>query len=238
MTTSFILHIALASWLFWGEAEKKEDLVVPLAMMDFSDYDPLGGQGGVEESPLEPEPEPPPEPEPESEPESMEEDLAVVESQAKEVEPLPVPPKPLEKPKAKDKPRPKPKSSPATGSGQGSGPPGIGGSGPGGTPGGTGVGNPDALKAYVAKIRQNLERRKKYPPASQSRQEQGVATVTFIVLRDGTVTSPRLATSSGHKRLDDEALALLSRVSPLPRIPEAIGANSLPLKIPLRFSIR
>jgi protein TonB len=208
--------------------------------MDISDYDPLGGQGGGG-AVSEPEPPPLPEPEPEPEPEELVETAESTAPEAEEI--IPPPPLPPEKPQPRKTPRPKPKPRPQTAgdscrTGDAGARPGPGGSGPGGTPQGTGGGTSDAALAYRNRIRQRLERSKKYPPASQSRHETGVAVVSFIVQRDGTVTAPQLETSSGHKRLDDEALALLSRVSPLPPFPPEVSGSSMPLSVPLRFSRR
>ncbi|MDR2442534.1 MAG: energy transducer TonB [Deltaproteobacteria bacterium] len=218
-----------------------------LAVLDFSEYDPLGGQGGVEgvqpdEAMVFEEPEPiaeivEPEPEPE-----IEEPIPILESLSEKAEEVPPPPPPPDEPRAetpRPRPTPRPTATPTEGSGTGTGlAAGSGGPGPGGTAGGTGFGNPDAVKAYQARIRQRLERNKKYPPAAQVKRLTGVCTVSFVVTRDGTVHSPRLVTSSGHQVLDDEALALLRRVSPLPPFPAAIESASLSLTVPLRFSLR
>ncbi|MDR1607484.1 MAG: energy transducer TonB [Deltaproteobacteria bacterium] len=240
LTLSFVFHALIVWGLFQDNAHKAREYV-PLAVMEFGDYDPLGGQGGGGEEIIEPEPEPEPAPEPE--PEVPEEEVKVVESLSPMAEEAPPPPpiekpKPVEKPKTKPKPKPKPAGPVSSGGENVASGPGPGGPGPGGTPGGTGRGTSNALAAYKNKIRVKLERNKKYPPASQSRRETGVAVVSFIVLKNGAVTSPRLVTSSGHKRLDDEAVALLARVSPLPPIPPEIDANTMPLSVPLRFSMK
>jgi protein TonB len=230
--------------------------LVPLAVMDFSEFDPFGGQGGdggdggpVAEAPDGPETEPEPEPDQFPEPEAEPENLTLLESLAEQAEVAPVLAPPSEKPAAeRPKPKPKPKPKPATpvaASGPGTNPdgvlggtPGAGDSGPGGTPGGTGTGNPNEMNAYKNKVRQRLERRKKYPSAAQSRGLAGTATVSFIVAKDGSVHSSSLVKSSGHQLLDDEAVALPVRCSPLPPLPKSfIGAN-LKLTVPLKFSVR
>jgi TonB family protein len=231
-------------------------VLIPLAEVDFSEYDPLGGQGGVEEMPggqenLVPESipmmTPEPEAEPEPEPELENQDLSVVESISEVAEPLPppAPPPPKEKPKPKKKTTTKPPATNPTNSAQavndlpGSGlPVGTGGSGPGGTKGGTGIGNPNAFNAYKAKIRKKLERNKKYPPSARSRKITGIVKVSFVIIRDGSIHSPKLVESSGEQILDDEAITLLSRVSPLPPIPESITGENLQLTVPIQFSIK
>jgi protein TonB len=65
----------------------------------------------------------------------------------------------------------------------------------------------------------------------------GVARVIFTVHKDGSVSSAALVQSSGHAVLDDEAIALLARSSPLPPIPEGTGLTSLNIAVPLKFSL-
>jgi len=152
----------------------------------------------------------------------------------------PPPPPPKEKTKPKKKPAPKAVAAATAASGLpgsdlalGSGGPGLGG-----TKGGTGIGNPNAFNAYKAKIRQKLERNKKYPPSARSRKISGVVKVSFIIIRDGSIRSPKLVESSGEQILDDEAMALLARVSPLPPIPDSIMGENLQLNVPLEFAIK
>ncbi|MDR3153318.1 MAG: energy transducer TonB [Deltaproteobacteria bacterium] len=237
------VHLAALAFLVWGLGPEEAEDWRPIAVMDLSRFDPLGGQGGIEDllrsdEEMVPVPEEPqlaeaPEPEPE--------DLTVPESTAESAEPLPPPPAaPAETPKPTPKPKPlrqaaapsQPAGLPAHSSA-----PGIGGSGPGGTPGGSGRGNTDELAAYKAAIRRRLESRKKYPPAAQARRVTGVVRVSFTVHKDGRLSSPALVASSGHGILDDEAMALLARVSPLPPIPDGTGLNTLNLTVPLRFSL-
>jgi protein TonB len=256
-------HVLILSAIALTGGERPPQYV-PLAVMDFSDFDPFGGQGGVpleELAPGEPDPEPlppPPEPEPEFEPEPEPifepEDLTLLESLAEAAEtsaPLITPPLPEEKPKPAEKPKPKPKPKPrtepppqTTGGGGGTNPDGVagnvgvGGSGPGGTPGGTGTGNPDEMNAYKGKVRQRLERRKKYPNSAQSRGIAGTATVSFVIAKDGSVHGITLVKSSGHQILDDEAAALPQRCSPMPPLPKSYTGANLKLTVPIRFSVR
>ncbi|MFH0299982.1 energy transducer TonB [Bradyrhizobium sp. 31Argb] len=79
----------------------------------------------------------------------------------------------------------------------------------------------------------HLERRKRYPPSTQSRGERGVAYVRFTIDDRGNVLSASLARSSGFAELDQEVLALVRRASPVPAPPA--GANRA-ITAPVRFS--
>ncbi|MDR1873258.1 MAG: energy transducer TonB [Deltaproteobacteria bacterium] len=233
LLVSGLIHIlALIGVVALGQ-EVIEPEFVPLAVMDFSDYDPLGGSpgGGGEEESVEP---PAPEPEPEPEPEEPEPEPELVESQAEEA-PMIAPPKPPEKkPIIKKTPKKQPQRSP--------GPPipnaGVAGGGQGGVGGGTGRGNPDLMAAYKSQISRKLNQFKKYPTAAMARNLKGVAKVSFRVTASGRVLGARLVASSGYAVLDEEAMALLKRCSPFPAIPKDLGLSELELNVPISFSVR
>lgn len=77
-----------------------------------------------------------------------------------------------------------------------------------------------------------LNRHKRMPPGGG----RGTATVAFTIDRSGRVLSARLASSSGDAALDQEAVALARRVSPIPAPPANIGnGGSILLAVPVRF---
>ena len=229
------IHLAAVIWILLFSPVKPEVVYKPLGVMDFMVYDPEGGEpgGGVGDH-LEEEPELETA-EPESEPAEPEELPAVVESAAEEAEPLPPPPPPK---KVEAKPRPKPAAAPRPAAGPIAENTGQIGQGRGGEGGGSGRGTRDAMKAYQSQVRRKLERNKKYPQGAQARNITGVATISFTIHRNGSVSGTRLAKSSGHAILDDEVVALLQRTAPMPAIPPEIPANAISLSVPIRFSVR
>ncbi|CAH0314709.1 hypothetical protein ROS9278_05088 [Roseomonas sp. CECT 9278] len=62
--------------------------------------------------------------------------------------------------------------------------------------------------------------------------------VQFAIARDGTVMAPRLVRGSGSVMLDQEAMALLRRVSPLPPLPPAIAGGQASVMVPIGFDLR
>lgn len=77
-----------------------------------------------------------------------------------------------------------------------------------------------------------LNRHKRMPPGGG----RGMATVAFTIDRSGRVVSARLARSSGNAALDQEAVELARRVSPIPAPPANVGnGNSILLAVPVRF---
>ncbi len=75
--------------------------------------------------------------------------------------------------------------------------------------------------------------RNKRSPAGGGR---GISTIAFTIDRSGRVLSARLARSSGNAALDQEAVALAHRSSPVPAPPPNIGSgNSILLSLPVNF---
>lgn len=77
-----------------------------------------------------------------------------------------------------------------------------------------------------------LNRHKRLPPGGS----RGTATVAFTIDRSGRVGAARLLGSSGDPILDQEAVALARRASPLPPPPADIaGGGSILLSVPVSF---
>jgi protein TonB len=238
LAVSLILHLVAYTVIILIGMNEPAPAFVPLAVMDFAEYDPEGGQGGGENietiDPAPPEEVVPQEPEPLEEPEPFPE---LVESTAQEAPPTPPPPLEIKPPviKPRVKPRPlAPESGPVTENLAGGSP----GSGQGGTGGGTSRGNPDFLAAYKSQISRKLNRYKKYPTKAVANQLKGVTRVSFRLNPQGRISAVRIAASSGQPVLDEEALALLHRCVPFPPFPEKLGISSLELTVPINFSVR
>ena len=101
---------------------------------------------------------------------------------------------------------------------------------------------PEAAQAaranYMGLLSAHLQRFKQYPPAARAAGEQGVATLSFTVSRNGQVSDGRIAKSSGSAKLDAETLAMLQRALPLPSFPPEMTQDSLSFAAPIRFSLR
>ncbi|MDR0548484.1 MAG: energy transducer TonB [Deltaproteobacteria bacterium] len=237
---AFVFHLTVV--LFIVLPGRASDKVEVLGSVEFDVYDPLGGEPGV----AEPEiletaaPNPDPEPEPEPEPEIPEEVPELLETKADEAEATPPLPPPVEKPKIKVPKKPKPNPAPAASA---AGEPSQAltkqtGEGQGGVGGGTGRGNPDARRAYMARIQRLLERNKKYPPVARSNRFQGVVYVRFTLNREGRVVGSQITKSSGQVVLDDEVMGLVNRVNPFPTFPKEMEDSALTLNVPIQFRLR
>jgi protein TonB len=83
-----------------------------------------------------------------------------------------------------------------------------------------------------------LQQAKRYPASARARDEEGVATITFTLDRQGHVVSVALTRSSGSAALDEEAVALIHRAEPLPALPPEMHGDTITLTAPISFVLR
>lgn len=95
-----------------------------------------------------------------------------------------------------------------------------------------------SVSSWKSQLVAQLERAKRYPSDARSRGEQGVTQLAFSVDRSGGVHGARIVRSSGSSALDQETLALVQRASPLPPPPAEMRGGSIPVVVPIRYSIR
>jgi protein TonB len=92
--------------------------------------------------------------------------------------------------------------------------------------------SPAAAASWKSELMAQLNRYKRYPPGTDG---IGTVLVAFSINRAGEVTSARLVRSSGDRALDQEAVALPRRASPLPPPPDGVGSGSTGLTVPIHF---
>jgi periplasmic protein TonB len=86
--------------------------------------------------------------------------------------------------------------------------------------------------SWKGELMAHLNRYKRYPSGAGV----GTASIAFTISRSGEVLSARLIGSSGDSALDEEAVALIRRASPVPAPPPEVGGGSIPLTVPIRFN--
>ncbi|WP_448205994.1 energy transducer TonB [Azospirillum sp. sgz302134] len=198
-----------------------------------------------------PAPEPPPPlesmlPEPESPPEPIVEPEPLPEPPPVKAEvALPEPPKPAPKPKPKDAPKPalqhvehpkpQPATKPVTETASTAAPASAA---PAAAPAPSPAAVSTAMPNWQGLVLGHLERHKRYPRTAQARRQEGVAQLHVTLDRQGRVLSARLVKSAGHTLLDEEALAMVERASPLPPPPPEVPRSPVELLIPVQFFLR
>ena len=90
-----------------------------------------------------------------------------------------------------------------------------------------------AITSWERLLVAQLERHKRYPP--QARGKVGEARLAFSIDRGGRVLTSRIVRSSGSEALDEEALALIKRATPLPPPPAGLPDDRLSFVVPIRY---
>jgi len=88
----------------------------------------------------------------------------------------------------------------------------------------------DSLRAYARTVWRLIERHK--PPGGRF---PGVAVLTFVIARDGSLTASAVTASSGSATLDQAALEALRDAAPFPAPPAEASAAQLTFTIPYQF---
>lgn len=152
-------------------------------------------------------------------------------------------PKPKPKPKSVPKPAPKKKAAekarPATAGQQAQKASGSGGGQSAGKAGAASAASLSNAKQtsltrqWGAKIRARVSRQKRYPQGASG---TGRVVLSISVSRDGTVTSARIAKSSGIATFDKAALAAVSRAGRMPAAPKSLSQSSYSFNLPIDFN--
>jgi len=94
------------------------------------------------------------------------------------------------------------------------------------------------LVTYGQSISKEIKRYQKYPPPAQRRGWEGTTEVLLQIAADGKVTGITLGKSSGHPILDEEALDMVRRASPLPQAPADLRGRALVVTVPIVFRLQ
>jgi periplasmic protein TonB len=96
----------------------------------------------------------------------------------------------------------------------------------------SGVSSSVSLSSWRGRVMAHLNRRKRKPRGGG----RGTSSVAFVIDRSGRVVSARLIRSSGSRALDQAAVSLARRASPVPAPPGKIRGGRITLTVPIRFT--
>ncbi|MGB7182692.1 MAG: energy transducer TonB, partial [Burkholderiaceae bacterium] len=91
---------------------------------------------------------------------------------------------------------------------------------------------------YRASLISHLTAAKRYPQRAQRRRIQGEVIVRFVINSQGRILDKQIEQSSGADILDQAALSMIDRASPLPAPPAGYGTGPYSFTIPVSFSLR
>ena len=95
----------------------------------------------------------------------------------------------------------------------------------------------EGLAEFLKKIREKIKRTHRYQQDVREADE-GTTRVRFTILRDGTLATTKVVTSSGSKALDTAALVAIRNAAPFPPFPEGQEGNMLHIEIPIAFQLK
>jgi TonB family protein len=93
-------------------------------------------------------------------------------------------------------------------------------------------------ESYATALIEHVLKFRRYPIAASAVHASGKAVVRFTLDRGGSVLRQELVTSAGDADLDQEALAMLQRAQPFPRLPDSIAGNEQSFTLPILFASR
>jgi protein TonB len=99
----------------------------------------------------------------------------------------------------------------------------------------TNDGGTKAISNYQGKVVAKLRRAKRYPRKAKRQRLVGTVDVGFTISSNGAVSGIRITRSSGHPALDQAALDMVRRASPMPKFPGDIRVARMNMQVPVLF---
>lgn len=94
------------------------------------------------------------------------------------------------------------------------------------------------VNSYEKSLSDLIRRQEKYPDRAKRQGWQGTAVVGLSLSADGKVTDIAIIESSGRDILDEAALNMVRRASPLPRAPEGLRGKERTVRVPIVFKLQ
>lgn len=94
------------------------------------------------------------------------------------------------------------------------------------------------VNSYEKSLSDLIRRHEKYPDRARRQGWQGTAVVGLSLSADGKVTDISIIESSGRNILDEAALTMVRRASPLPRAPEGLRGKQRTVRVPIVFKLQ
>ena len=94
-----------------------------------------------------------------------------------------------------------------------------------------------ATKRYIAALMRHLKRYKQYPASLKKNHIEGKPVIRFSINKSGQVTSVEVKRRSQSAELDQTAMDVFRRASPLPKIPSELERETLTMSLPIAYSL-
>lgn len=94
------------------------------------------------------------------------------------------------------------------------------------------------MASFERSLSDLIRRHEHYPDRARRQRWEGTAVVGVSLSAEGRVTDIDLLESSGRKILDEAALGMVRRASPLPRAPEGLRGKERIVRVPIVFKLQ
>lgn len=84
---------------------------------------------------------------------------------------------------------------------------------------------PETASNVLARIRKKIIRRQFYPEQARQQKLSGSVRVEFKITQSGGLEYVRITRGSGHRTLDEAALATIKKATPLPYFPDGVALS-------------
>lgn len=93
------------------------------------------------------------------------------------------------------------------------------------------------LANYTQQLSGQVGRQKQYPQIARLRGWEGTAIIAIQLSAAGHIVGTKIAQSTGHDVLDQQALTMIRQAGPLPPLPYAIAGEALTVQLPIVFTL-
>ena len=91
---------------------------------------------------------------------------------------------------------------------------------------------------WQSQLNAHLNRNKRYPADARRQRQEGIPQLQFTIDAAGNVLSARIVRSSGIPVLDQAAIDMINRASPVPAPPASLAKSRLTLTVPVNFNLK
>jgi TonB family protein len=96
----------------------------------------------------------------------------------------------------------------------------------------------DELSVFLAKIKEKVERAKRYPSLARKKEFEGVVKLEFCILQDGSLKEVTITQPSKYEMLNKVAVETIRRAHPYPKIPKVLNKAELWIELPIVFQLK
>lgn len=93
-------------------------------------------------------------------------------------------------------------------------------------------------QGYYKSLHSLMKTKKSYPRSAKMLGLEGTVLIEMVINKQGQILSVTLAQSSGHKLLDQAAIAQVQKIGKVPNIPKEIPRRSLTFQIPFEYILQ